>query len=608
MTALLLVNPPWPRPEHLSIQTATLAGALRKSPHSVIQRNYAPAIRSFIGTVAYEGVVQNDLQQYEAATLLFPNYAERYRQLFRRVLPHVEFDDYIAHCDGYYRAAAHDILALSPDLVGFTTTFLQFLPSVYIATLIKRQSSAKVVLGGAVLSDEYGSIALEHFPSLDYIVYGEGEQTLLQLCDWVGGNATTLSDVDGLVYRAGDRKVIVNRPRAQLHDLDQLAEPDFSGQRQWRLNPEDQEHFLPTIPLEAARGCFYGKCSFCNLNEQWGNTYRRKSDQKVLRELRHAVQDQQSFRIMMCDTDVSNRQDLFERIRNEGLDLDLILEVSGHRDGREEAFFQTLQEAGATQIQIGIESFAPRLLRLMQKGVNVMKNVEMLKWCATYGIRVFYNLISMVPGECQEDVSDTVTAMKELWTFEPPARICPFVLAHDSPAGKSPSRFGVAGITLPAEIRYCYPEDWMHKLAPLFTPIVGHDPVPTRPFADWREVERIAEDWQQEYQARACSPGMTYRDVGPFLSITVNRSGVVQYINLSSIHRAVFKSIDRAAHTVREVAAATGIAPDTVEHVLREFAKNGLVFRHGTKSLALPISRSRLHNRDPLRNVFAANV
>ena len=390
--------------------------------------------------------------------------------------------------------------------------------------------------------------------------------------------------------------------------LDDLPRPQFSGQRQWRLNPAKKERFFPTVPLEAARGCFYGKCAFCNLNEQWGNSYRRKSDEKVIQEIRESVSSEQSYRIMMCDTDVSNRIDLFSRIQKEDLDLDLILEVSGHRDGRKEDFFRAIRDAGATQIQIGIEAFSDRLLKRMRKGVTVMKNVEMLKWCSSFGIRLFYNVLSMIPGEQQSDVADTLNNMMRLWMYEPPSRICPFVLAHDSPAARAPAQFGIRGMCLSEELRYCYPEQWMQDLAPLFTPIVGYNPITDEPYADWEEVECFAREWQEEYQSRAFAPGMTYRKVDSFLTIVINRGGRENYINLYALHKAVFEAIDASACSLHEISKSIGLPMESVKKIIEELVDLGLVFFHSNKALALPIYQNRLRYRDSIRNCFASNV
>ena len=202
MTKLLLINLPWPRLEHLSIQTATLSGFLEATNHVVVQCNYAACIRSYIGEYAYNQVVSNDLQQYEAAAMLFTQYGCRYRELFASTLSsEFDFTQYIENCETYFYEVAEDIESHQAELVGFTTSFLQFLPSVYVARLIKSRPNVKVVLGGAVLSTDYSRRAMEHFPWIDYIVYGEGERTLLELCDNLEKPTVAWSDIRGLVLR-----------------------------------------------------------------------------------------------------------------------------------------------------------------------------------------------------------------------------------------------------------------------------------------------------------------------------------------------------------------------------------------------------------------------
>ena len=56
-------------------------------------------------------------------------------------------------------------------------------------------------------------------------------------------------------------------------DISKLPVPNFDEYFTYSLN---DDYYPPIITVESSRGCFWGKCSFCNLNSQWKNSYREK--------------------------------------------------------------------------------------------------------------------------------------------------------------------------------------------------------------------------------------------------------------------------------------------------------------------------------------------
>lgn len=600
---VILVSLPWPRPEHLSIQMASLTGTLKQSGYSVDQHNYASDIRDYLPAGYYEKVVANDLQQYEAAALLFPELENRYEELFAHVIDATfDFRSYLNGCTAFYSDVVEQLCKGDSVAIGFTTSFLQFLPAAWVCRGIKRRLAVKTIVGGASILPDFASDILTNFPQFDYLVIGEGEATLVDLLNASKDSSRRLEDVPGIAFRDRDEVVRVTKPRAQISPLNKLSPPDFSGQRIRRLNLPLGDAPYPTLTVEAARGCFFGKCSFCNLNAQWGNSFRQKSDDVVLEEIKTAIALEKTTKVMFCDTDVSNRQALFERMSEELPGLELLLEVSGHGDGRSPEFFETIRKAGASQIQIGIESFSDPALKKLRKGVTATRNIEMLKWCAEAGIRVFYNLLYGTPGETACDLKQTLEVMRKLWMFEPPARICPYVLAHDSPAHREPEKFNVLGWSVSREVRRCYPEPWMQALAPLFTPIVGYEPTSPTTQLDWTPVAAAADDWKHIFANNGYRPAMRYRDAGTFLTVEVSRAEDTEYIVLERLHKAVFLAADRRAIDRPRLVRELALSLVDIERIISDLVSEELMYDDGVRVLSLPISHARARDYDACRS------
>lgn len=79
------------------------------------------------------------------------------------------------------------------DLVGFSVCFNQLLVSLLAAREIKKMHPRlPIVFGGSSCVAEMGSSLLAVFPWLDYVVHGEGELPLANLCQVLSGRQTEL--------------------------------------------------------------------------------------------------------------------------------------------------------------------------------------------------------------------------------------------------------------------------------------------------------------------------------------------------------------------------------------------------------------------------------
>ncbi|MFJ2322076.1 radical SAM protein [Pseudomonas sp. NPDC087817] len=589
-----LISLPWPRAEHLSIQLGVLAAYLRERGISVIQKNYARELPAIIGIEQYRLMLQNELQGYEAATILFPSKRRSIKKLFKSVIgTDNDFRKYIADCIKYYRLTHNDLLLTNSFIYGFTTSFLQLLPSLLVSRLLKNSKpDCLIVFGGAGITKEFGVAILEHFSWVDIAVFGEGEETLLDIYNATNQDANfDLSKVDGIVYRDNFRCIKSNTPRRRLENLDTLPTPDFSGQEHQWISEAESINLMPTITIEGSRGCFYGKCTFCNLNMQWDNSARKKTDEKIIDEITKILKQQDSFRIFMCDTNVSDRKSFFEKLAKKHSDLDIFVEVSGHKDGRDFEFYQTLRRAGVSQIQIGIEALSTSLLKKIRKGTTAIENIQLLKWCAVAGIRVYYNIMYLIPGESQEEIEGTALAIEFAMHYEPPGKLCRYIYSHNSPAMENPSLFSIKGGELPSEIKRIFNDEWAKKLAPLLTPIVGLIPDPTAPYGDWNHVKYKIDAWRKLFDSNSKMPSVYYRDMGQHLVIETLSGEDSDYITLSEPYRSIILMCDMSIRKIDSVLTSISGPTDFIQSAIDDLFEARLLFKENGRLLSIPIKR-----------------
>ena len=174
------------------------------------------------------------------------------------------------------------VLETKPDLVGFSTTTSAFLDACDMAQQIKaRRPEVKIIVGGAHPS-AIGQLLLEHFPDIDYLCLGEGEETMADLAE---GKA--LQDIGNLVYR-DNGKVIANPRRPRLEKLDDLPFPAYE-----KLAGFPEAYHLPLFSFAkrygatmiTSRGCTF-TCSYCD-RTVFQSRYTSNSPQYIWEHMRH---------------------------------------------------------------------------------------------------------------------------------------------------------------------------------------------------------------------------------------------------------------------------------------------------------------------------------
>jgi hypothetical protein len=206
----------------------------------------------------------------------------------------------------------------------------------------------------------------------------------------------------------------------------------------------------PSLRLlfESSRGCWWGSrshCTFCGLN---GTTlaFRSKSAGRALAELRHLYDRYQGYTraVSAVDNiiDMQYFRDFLPELKALGLDLTMFYETKANLT-REQV--QALAEAGMSDVQPGIESLSTPVLGLMRKGVSALQNVQLLKWCREYGVKVQWNHLYGLPGEDPEEYRRIVQELlPAISHFDPPRGCFPVRLDRFSPYFDDSETYGIA--------------------------------------------------------------------------------------------------------------------------------------------------------------------
>jgi len=317
----------------------------------------------------------------------------------------VEVED----CLGPYAAPDSDetvlrIIRNDPDIVGFSTTTSGFLDAHDLACRLKAlRPEVKTVFGGVHVSAMGGEL-LQRFDHIDYLCFGEGEETLAELAAGI-----PVGNIFGLAYKK-DGEVLVNPPRELISDLDSLPFPAYE-----KLPGFPGKYHLPLFSyinppgatMITSRGCPY-QCSYCD-RSVFKKGYRYNSPPYIYEHMKYLHQRFGVRHINIYD-------DLFtlQRKRVESL-CELLVQKPlgirfncavrvGHVD---EALLTTLKNAGCLMVSIGIESGDPSLLEVHKPGVYLDEVRSTVAMVHAAGLRVKGLFMMGLPGETEESIRKT---------------------------------------------------------------------------------------------------------------------------------------------------------------------------------------------------------
>lgn len=417
-----------------------------------------------------------------------------------RILKHLDnynisaFENYVQQTNHFYHWVLDNVDWKSYDIIGFTLNYGQLLPSLAIAKKIKEQyPEKKIILGGSQTANQLGVNVLRAFDYIDFTVSGDGEDALYRLAS----DYQNHESIPHLMYRVGN-DVIWNQSDTYI-DLNTLPIPDFDPfyKELGQVSKEVQQFFdiNGRLPVEISRGCWWNKCTFCNLNIQYP-CYREKNVKRIVEEIEF-LSDKYAMRRFQIIGNTLPKKDyrlLFEEIIKLGRDFDFFVEARADQLKNDD--YRLMSEAGFRNIQIGIESFSESYLKKMNKGVRVIDNIEALKFCKENGIRVQYNLVVNYPNEELIDFEETKKNIQHIKQFLDPPQISYFVVEFGSIIYRNFAAFNIEKLEYTNVDKIMFPQDILEKGISFYYNFKRKNDLGEH---DW---ERLIEEWRQEQQKR----------------------------------------------------------------------------------------------------------
>ncbi len=333
-----------------------------------------------------------------------------------------------------------DIAREKPDVVGISIPSMpQMVPGLTLAYLIKAAGlPCHVTVGGPHISmlREQLPKTPAIFSLIDSAVAFDGEEALLQLTAAVAAG-NDLATVPNLIYRTGNQ-IHVN-PRQEPTKISELPLPDFDGL------PLDR-YLAPrlTLPLLTARGCYFGKCAFCNTGYGATDTFSQLRAETLVEQMMTLHRKYGVQHIFFADEAVTPRN--LRQLSTLLTELESPIRWGGCTRFEKvinRELLDTMYEGGGRMILFGLESASQPVMDKMVKGTHLAEMSRILHESTAAGIWNHTFFFFGFPGETIEDAQQTVNFLYAHKPYIHSAALGSFLMERYSPAHRYPNSFGV---------------------------------------------------------------------------------------------------------------------------------------------------------------------
>ena len=481
---------------------------------------------------------------------------------------------------GIVEATALRVVRMGAGILAASSIYAQQNASLAVCRRVKELNPDVVTLiGGTNVSGEMGLAVLRRYPSVDFVSFGEGDETIVPFCRAVlSGEHGPLPF--GILGKADAG--VAEAPHRLTRDMNTVCAPDYrdyfaeiSRERAGAYGPSllpreegdggsaafsDDSFFGRTVFLEGSRGCWWGQkhpCSFCGLNGQV-NVYREKKPEKLLREIREAVDAHPGCMIQLSDNVLGAAmfRELLPALEADAREYRLSAEV---KTNLRESDVAALARAGFRWVQPGIESLNDHLLALMGKGNTAVHHAALLKYCRRSYIHPFWHLLYGVPGEEARDYEETVALIPLLTHLPPPTGANPILFQRFSRYALHPEAFGLE-LTPDRGSRFCFGGDeaFLRQTAMYYNLTGGPFLETKRRHQElYRKLSDAAEMWK----------GLRSGNVSPDLIMVRTKEGI-SLLDTRPCRARLMTRLTGAACAVYQLADAP-VSPDAVREALK---------------------------------------
>jgi radical SAM superfamily enzyme YgiQ (UPF0313 family) len=349
-----------------------------------------------------------------------------------------------------------------PDLVLLSVPFPGNVYAAFrIAQFIKRAApDTKIVLGGGFVNTELRELTDPRvFELIDFMTLDAGERPLLALIEHLQGRRSAERLVRTFI-RNTDNTVCYQNWHEPDVAFEDIGTPTWDGLPLDRylslldmLNPM---HRLWSDgrwnKLTIAHGCYWKKCSFCDVSLDYISRYETASARLLVDRIEQIIAEtgQTGFHFVDEAAPPKVLKALAEELIRRKVTISWWGNIRFEKTFTPE-LAELLADSGCIAMSGGLEVASDRLLKLMQKGVSVEQVAQVTRGFADAGILVHAYLMYGFPTQKLQDTVDALEYVRQL--FEngciQSGFFHRFTCTVHSPVGQDPAAYGITLQPLP---------------------------------------------------------------------------------------------------------------------------------------------------------------
>lgn len=265
---------------------------------------------------------------------------------------------------------AEVVIRHMPDLIGFTCLTPDIFRALDIANEIKKEWQGPIVFGG--VHPTICPIETLECECVDYVVIGEGEETMCELCQKLS-NGKAIHDVRGIGYKKNG-KPCLTPPRPLIENLDNLPFPArHLMPSKWYNSPKIRDVATKSTEIVmTGRGCLWN-CIFCSSHLMWGRKVRRRSPENVMRELELLRSEIDIESVWFVDDTFTIKPEWVKHFCSLLIKenwKDFIWACQARVDTINREILSKMKRAGCVQVEYGVESGSEKVLKILRKGIT----------------------------------------------------------------------------------------------------------------------------------------------------------------------------------------------------------------------------------------------
>lgn len=315
-----------------------------------------------------------------------------------------------------------DIEHLKPDMIVCLTGFEIFEEDIKIIQDIRNEfSSLKLVLFGHYPTNfPFETLKISN---ADFVLQGEPDINFSNLLDYLN-NKITHDELKGVYYLNEYNELAINEGEGRIKKPNELPLPAHDLLK----NGFYHEPFLakPFGLIQSARGCPY-TCNFCV--RSYGTRLALRSPESIVEEIKLLVDIHNIKSLRFIDdtfTATSKRVIKFCQLLIES-GIKISWTCLSRADTLNEDMIFWMKNAGCKRVYIGIESGSPKILKLIDKEIDLETGLQNIRILQKYDIETTAFFMVGYPEETDEDFNMSIEyARRANFDYIIPSKFIPY--------------------------------------------------------------------------------------------------------------------------------------------------------------------------------------